>query len=537
MKRFRDWWLKDHRYMTLVKAVLLALLPVLCCTVFCRMDGQSITKVWLPGCQWNDELFYYKQVESMLRYGFPLGYFGFNESRALVLSFAAWSPAIVVPWLLWGWIFGWNLLSPILCNIAILSLVFFLFVWLAKPKLQQLGVIALLLCFYTPLWRYTLSAMPEVICISSVILFYGLAIAYLREKKTRQLVLLFLLSGYMTLMRPYLILFMVLPAVILIRRKKWLGALISMISIGMVFACYAVINHYLGAAYFAPLFFTDWLEAFFTRGFFGGLYATFGKIYLMGKQFTAYTIEGFKSRLYAGTFFGVFVVISVILIWHCFADFRKLLNERKTKKVSPDNERHNRLVIELHMLFCNVAMFFAILLMYKLTEGSRHLHTFIVAEIFGIGLMDTLFYKKAVITACTFAYLLPARLGDPIVYQIPYLEEEEESRAKMWETVFDEKLLLQTENVPSFDNVIIWVTEDEKPSGEHKMVRWQYLYYLPEGFGISCCRPEYCLENLDNLESKYLATLSEGNLDLKLSGNGYQELARDDELVVYQLRD
>lgn len=46
---------------------------------------------------------------------------------------------------------------------------------------------------------------------------------------------------------------------------------------------YAMIKHYLGAEYFAPLFFTDWVEAFFTQGLFGGLKYTFGKLYYMGK--------------------------------------------------------------------------------------------------------------------------------------------------------------------------------------------------------------------------------------------------------------
>ena len=32
-ERFVDWWKQDKRYMTLLKAVLMALLPLLCCLV------------------------------------------------------------------------------------------------------------------------------------------------------------------------------------------------------------------------------------------------------------------------------------------------------------------------------------------------------------------------------------------------------------------------------------------------------------------------------------------------------------------------
>ena len=93
-ERFVDWWKQDKRYMTLLKAVLMALLPLLCCLVRTAAEGRSIGQVYLPSSEWNDELFYFKQVEGIVNYGFPRGYFGFNESHALQLSFAAWSPVL-----------------------------------------------------------------------------------------------------------------------------------------------------------------------------------------------------------------------------------------------------------------------------------------------------------------------------------------------------------------------------------------------------------------------------------------------------------
>ena len=126
-ERFVDWWKQDKRYMTLLKAVLMALLPLLCCLVRTAAEGRSIGQVYLPSSEWNDELFYFKQVEGIVNYGFPRGYFGFNESHALQLSFAAWSPVLVFPWILWGLLFGWNLLSPVICNIVLLTITMFAF--------------------------------------------------------------------------------------------------------------------------------------------------------------------------------------------------------------------------------------------------------------------------------------------------------------------------------------------------------------------------------------------------------------------------
>ena len=67
----------------------MALLPLLCALAACALEGRSLLEVYLPASEWNDELFYYKQVEGILAHGYPYGYFGFNESHALQLSFAA----------------------------------------------------------------------------------------------------------------------------------------------------------------------------------------------------------------------------------------------------------------------------------------------------------------------------------------------------------------------------------------------------------------------------------------------------------------
>ena len=50
-----------------------------------------------------------------------------------------------------------------------------------------------------------------------------------------------------------------------------------------------------------------------------------------------------------------------------------------------------KMVIEIHLAFSFVAMIFALLLMYKLTEGSKHLTIFLAAAVFIIAWMDTRF--------------------------------------------------------------------------------------------------------------------------------------------------
>ncbi len=557
MNIFINWWKTDKRYIDLLKAGLMAALPIVCCLVSCAAQGRSIGEVYLPASEWNDELFYFKQVEGIVNYGYPQGYFGFNESHALKLSFAAWSPVLVFPWIIWGLLFGWNMLSPIICNILLLTVAVFVFVWLVRPTWRQLGILTLLFCLYTPFVRYMLSGMPEIICFSMLIIFYGVAVSYLRKETTAKLVWLFVISGLLTLMRPYMLLFLLLPAFLWVRRSKWRGFIGSAAVICAVGVGYALIKHYLGAEYFAPLFFTDWITAFFEEGLLGGIHNFFSTLYWKGKDFLNHTEQGFGSGLASGAFFAGYLAMMAVLLVQSFADWRvwrkekanqegkeasagqkvqdaqKAQDPRKVQASQKVQEIQNALIVEAHMAFSFVGMLFALLLMYKLTEGSKHLLTFIAAGIFIVSLMRTKFYKKAVFIGAVFAFFYTYMAVEPYDYQVPFVEEVRQTQVEEWREIFAEESELSEENVPSYDNVCIWVFSDNTPDGSVTN-KWQILYSLPEGFGISCCYGDYVRENLNTLQSRYLATVSGGEIDEMCRAAGYRELGRDADVVVYE---
>ncbi|MCI9141669.1 MAG: hypothetical protein HFH87_03485 [Lachnospiraceae bacterium] len=547
MEKIIVWWKENNRGITLVKALLLASLPVLCCLVYCAAQGYAIGQVYLPVSEWNDELFYYKQVEGMIHYGYPQGYFGFNESHALKLSFAAWSPVLVFPWIIWGLIFGWNLMSPVYCNIFLMALCCFLFVCLVRPTWKQLGILTLLFCLYTPFVRYMLSVMPEVICFSMLIIFYSLSVNYLRRERAYKLVLLFLLSVVMTLMRPYLVLFLLLPAFLWIRKSRWKGVAGSFAVLAVAAGMYAWLKHYLGAEYFAPLFFTDWVSAFFEQGLFGGIRFTLGKLYYMGLEFLHHIRLGFSAGWASGAFFVGYLVCMLVLTAQSLRDglrirrWRKAIltrqkegqNEGETIAEKEEKEVKARFIIEVHLALSFLAMLFALLLMYKLTEGSKHLLTFMAVAIFIIALMETKFYKKAAVLGVTFAYFFFYVAGDPYDYQVPFVREERLASLEEWEDIFSERLVLNREDVPNYDNVVIWVFNDTV-EGTKVNTQWQLLYALPEGFGISCCMPDYVLEHFDTLQSRYLCVVPGGAVEENCVRAGYEKLAERENAVLYQ---
>ena len=339
-----------------LQAALMGLLPLVCCLVHCAMEGYSIGQVYLANSEWNDELFYFKQVESILSHGYPQGYFGFNESHALKLSFAAWSPVLVWPWLLLGSIFGWTMMSPIYYNIVLMMLTMVAFVLIVKPTWKQLGILTILFCTYTPFVRYMLCGMPEVICFSMLITYFSVMVSNLEKPTRSKLVWLIVFASVMTLMRPYLILFLLYPLGALILEKKWKGGLISAGILGVVAVIYWAINHYLGAEYFTPLFKTDWLDPFFEGHFLQGIKGILVSLYYNGSTFKNLLIEGLRSGLCEGAIFAGYVAMMLLFAMQAVVEFVK--------------KRRKQAFTYGYLAFSFFSMMIALLLMYKMKEGS-----------------------------------------------------------------------------------------------------------------------------------------------------------------------
>ena len=491
-------------------------------------------------------------------------------------------------------------MSPIFCNIFLMCLSCFLFVWLVRPTWNQMGVLTLLFCLYKPFVRYMLSAMAEVICFAILIFFYSLAIHYVRNEKGYKLVILLLLSGLMVLMRPYMVLFMLLPIYFWIRRGKsragkWRNAVAGMVLMAAVLGIYVCINHYLGAEYFTPLFYTDWITSFFEKGLFGGIYFTVRKLYYVGRDFLGHIQRGFAGGLASGAHFVGYLACMGVLAVQGFRDWRTFRRlhagaswasgsrekeagtagkgleaadagmtdafgrdvegmlssvagkgmEGMASAVSGEKAEGCRMagqarrawekmVIEAHFAFCFVAMFFALLLMYKLTEGSRHLLTFMAAAVFVVALMDTKFYKKAVLIGVCFGYFYFYVPLDPFDYQVPYREEERAASVETWAEVLEERLVLEKDDIPNYGNVVIWVFSD-RVGDEDVRTSYQLLYGLPKGFGVSCCMRDFIVPNIDSLQSHYIAVPAGGEIAMLCEERDCSLVYGDEELALYDL--
>ena len=560
--RWKTWWRRERG--TCLRAAVLACLPVIACLVCCAARGQGIGQVYLPSSERNDELIYYKQVEAILEYGYPRGYFGFNESHALKLSFAAWSPALMLPWVLWGLLFGWNLLSPVMCNLFLLAGAMLLYGMLAKPDWKQTGIISLLFFLYMPFSWYMLCGMPEIVCMGLAIVFYGAAAGWLRRRRGGLLAVMFALAGLLTLMRPYFLLFLLLPAYFWIFRDaaggsrgmadsggtgekgrasgrggkpgegriRWGAVLGTAAVFAAVLGAYAWIGHFLAAAYFRPLYRMDWLTAFFQKGLGGGLKNLFGSLYYSGREFVSYMKQGMVSGLPAGGIFCCYVVMLLILFWQSVRDVVAL------RRLEAGGERRRelggQLALEGHLAFSFLAMLFAtLLLMSNFHDGCKHLLTFLAAGIFPIARMRTVYWKKAILTGVAFAFVFSYHGAAFEAYQPTFYQEAVALGLEGFGADVERELALAGDAGPGYDNTVIWVLSDELPEGP-RYTGWQYLYALPPGFGINCCTAEYVTENFRSLRSRYLCVVPGGPVEEACRLMEYEEIAGNEHAVLYR---
>jgi hypothetical protein len=190
-----------------------------------------------------------------------------------------------------------------------------------------------------------------------------------------------------------------------------------------------------------------------------------------------------------------------------------------------------------HLAFCFFAMWMALLLMYKMQEGSKHLLTFIAAGLFAMAMMEVKWNVHVIVTAVTFVYLYVIMAVDPYDYQIPFRNDALVADMERTTADFREKLELNMENVPNYDNDVIWVVYDfDAETGEQSMINYQILYGVPEGFGINCCYPDYIIENFGDLQCKYIFTLAGGEIDEICKARNLEVITQGLNGICYKLR-
>lgn len=512
------------RLFLIMKVLIMGLLPLMACIFTCLCQGGSLFDVSILSSEWNDEILYYKQVESVLSHGFPQGFFGYNESHAKVLSFASWSPVLYLPWTLFGLVFGWSLASPVIANLLFLSAALILYTLLVKPRWDQMIFLILGFAFYRSLTRYAMSATPEIICHAIVIIFCALAITYQKDEKKGKVILMFVLSMFATLMRPYLILFMLLPAWFCARKYKWKGCVLSAGLFGISLLLYALIGKYLQAAYLSPLFSTEFLHA--------GVGDIFRTLFAKTGEFFRQTFEFRHNGLARGAAYIAYGVTFLILVVQCASDIVKLRGYAKSEEGENASQLKRELPLRIFLVFSYLAMFAALILMYPYEQGSRHVLLFVTAGAFAIQTFQDKWYVKRGIVILCFLLIFFVRASDPYEYGIPFKDGTEQAKLSYWQEAFEGGVVLESQNVPCYDNTMIWLFNDQV-EGKTVAGDWHALYALPKGMGISLVTSDFAKEHFDELQSRYLLVPQGGTIDEACDAAGFRVIGEHEGAIVY----
>lgn len=513
-------FVKEHqKYFDISKIVLAFLFPVFICIFQCLRLNASLGDIYLADSQVNDDLFYFKQVESVLTHGIPQGYFGYNESHALLLSFGAWTLPMLLIWIVWGCIFGWTISSFYWCNLCFAAVALALFVYWAKPQWKQMALMFIPVALFPDCGKYLLSCMAETHLTSYLILFYGLAFHYKRTSKNGSIVAMFLISIFLTLQRPYFLLLTLLPGAFLFAKAKLKSIIFTLLSGIAGIAGYFVIAHYFTAAYFTPLFHSHIFERFYKESIYAGTRYVVYK-FLDALELLFYYM---KMSFVRGEFIGSNYCILLLLCVCCAAMIVYYLKKKEK----------NEALIYIHYLLTALCIFGAILLIYqKPKEGSRHIVAIII-----VGMLLVSFIKHKIqliqpLLLCSLiVYLFYCFPDDGVDYQIPVQTEERYAEQLAWEEIMQSLEL--TPNGPSYDNTVIWTLSDVVDD-VYTYPDWQMLFALPPGFGISCCDYEYCFLNIGNLKCRYIMTDSNGVLSSRCYSAGYKPVGEYNGNILFQ---
>ena len=513
---------KEKKNKKMIWKCLFALLfPFALCLVYCLLRGIRLSDIYVPSSKNNDTLFYYKLTEAVRYNLYPRGYFGFNESHAANLTFAAWSPLMLLPWALASLLFGWGVKSAVFINILLFSIAFAIFVYLTDLEKEKILFIIILYSIFPSFFIHIMSILPEAVTAGLALILLGLSYRIANDEKNdhkASFVFLILITSFLTLLRPYMVLFFFIPVALSFKKKKIFFAFLSIILTFVSIIGYFAVAKYFTADYFTPLFNLDIIKLFlhgrFTEGFYSSVYV----IRDMGKEILLQMKDAFSYGLTSGTHYVLlaFEFVTVLIL----AFFKK--NKQFT-------------IIAFTYIIAVAGVFGAIvLLLQKANEGGRHIWVFCILGIVVIALfkegVESIIPKLA-IAALLIVFVVRGAVV-PTDYDVPFDKGNVKETVNAWEDIFEKENVGLSDNT-GYENTVIWVFIDYV---DDKQVVTEYngLYAMPKGFGISCCTPDYVLNSFDKLQSKYIFTYDGALVAKKCEEANYRLIGRYGKSVMYE---
>lgn len=487
-----------------------ALTPLILGLIFLSKSGIFPSHVFIPNSSWNDELFYYKQIESILSNGIPQGYYGYNESHALFGTFASWSPLLYLPYIMIGSIVGWNIYSPIICNLIFLSVSLVVLTIVLDPNESQLFWTISFLGGYAIISRYLFSVCPEVLIISLCILYFVFEFKYLQNAKTNSKWSLAanFIGILLTLMRGYYCLLLFMDLFYIVRNHCRKSAICyRIITLFAAPAAYVSILKYFSASYFIPLIKTEWILNMLTNPLFG-IKSLFHEFVIGSKEEASYIINSLFMRESDGGAVGSWYLVFLIgLIWIIYTIIRT-------------HDRNLSIVLSI----CIVLQLIMTVVYYPY-QGSRHVIATGIVLMILLALMERSTILKSLLLI--LFVLITWFSSDSYTYSIPAESEPplfSHTELKRLQTELSSKMILGDER---WDNTVIWSISMD----------FHDLYALPQGFGINLCFDEYIIDNCQRIKSKYIAASRDSRVAELANDMSWIKIADYNNTMIWMIRE
>lgn len=503
------------QYLNTIFVLVFILTPLISAVLFCLKDGRMISDIYIPLGGWSDEITYYKQIEGILSHGMPRGYFGYNQSRALYGTLAVWGGIPLIPYVIWGFLFGWSYCSPIYANIFFCVAALLVFYKLLRPEKTEMATVAVFWVANQFLNRYVLSGVIEASVTAQLMIIVScgeyLLSGRIRERRGKDitpakdravLVLCTIMICFMALARPYFAVFFQIPLwkAVKDKNKKWVAGL-PFLAAGIM-GLFFLNNKYFCSTYFNSVISLEKIQTVSFAGLMGNLLEIARLIW--------YAIRYKGSGV--GWYYLLLLLELAVMVCVCI---RRKYYHREIPLMFPIT------------LVGDFLILLSIILMYSLGVGARHILALIVVNAVLL-VLEVHFLWGSILAVICAASIIQTQGADGL----PYKNEEYVEYMDMLEEEFS-KVVKVTSEI-SYDNVVAMPTSDRDAQNPERGVCTYYgiLFAMPSGVGISLDYEDF-YDDPQNIKAKYILVHPEGEIRKTLEEAGMLCIFENDELMLY----
>ena len=469
--------------------------------------GTDLWKLWLPTESYNDNVMYNRQLVGILVSGQPQGYFGYDESHALIGHFGAWGPILMYLYSIPAMLIGIGFNTMFWCNILFAVVGWSIFVCGAQLTWKRQLVFAIAVgCIWTPL-QQIFSGSAEPLQYFLILIVLGSSMALRHQWRLWWYILLLAACFLTTATRAYTVLLWIYPMVLSLRRqRRW--SVISAALMAVSLACYFAVTKWCNAPFFGGVDLDFSAATLLMTGKISmAVQYQIGRIAnqieILWRDYIYPTLKG-EAKM-QGTAFLVLLFLIVLTALSLVIDFLK--------------KRAVRIRV-LALIFVLVSLI-ALFSLYDMNPMARHC-TMLALPL----LVATVYEANKSLILCLPILLVPLVAGKTLMfYPLPTYSEKIDSQIQQIQNALQSSLEMNESEDPwSYTLAYSW--------GDN--VFHGYLYAVPAGMGIEFDFNTYIADPANTIHSRYAMVGHGTDAEARLVRDGWQELVSTEDLIVYE---